>query len=93
MRQLIQKFNKTEPETGYGADVSLRQKNDNPSRLLDDDETSTIVNRYSEDLNKLLEELTKVTSAPLMMPGVTTSLIQMKSPPVTDEEVCGTLWG
>lgn len=38
----------------------------------------------SLDLNRLLEELGKVTSAPVMPPGVTSSLV---TPNMTDEEV------
>lgn len=41
-------------------------------------------NRFSDELTQLLDELTKVTSAPLMTPGVTMSLI---NPNLTDEEV------
>ncbi|XP_015837895.1 uncharacterized protein LOC100141985 isoform X2 [Tribolium castaneum] len=39
--------------------------------------------RYSDDLNLLLDELAKVTSAPILTPGVTTSLV---NPNLTDEE-------
>ncbi|XP_044253039.1 uncharacterized protein LOC123004010 [Tribolium madens] len=39
--------------------------------------------RHSDDLNSLLDELAKVTSAPIMTPGVTTSLV---NPNLTDED-------
>ncbi|RZC40291.1 PH domain containing protein [Asbolus verrucosus] len=39
--------------------------------------------RHSDELNTLLNELAKVTSAPIMTPGVTSSLI---NPNLTDEE-------
>lgn len=42
------------------------------------------VSRHSDDLNELLEKLGKITVAPTMEPGVTSSLA---SPPVSDEEV------
>lgn len=43
-----------------------------------------IVPRHSDDLNKLLEELAKVTSAPIMPPRVTHSLL---NPNLADAEV------
>lgn len=90
VRQLIQKFNSPntvnfETTEGINADhidVFLRAKGDSKEINV-----SHIVNRYSDDLNKLLEELTKVTCAPLLTPGVTSSLVQAKSPAMTDEEV------
>lgn len=90
VRQLIQKFNSPNTvnfETTEGIntdhiDVFLRAKGDSKEINV-----SHIVNRYSDDLNKLLEELTKVTCAPLLTPGVTSSLVQAKSPAMTDEEV------
>ncbi|CAH1135566.1 unnamed protein product [Ceutorhynchus assimilis] len=39
---------------------------------------------YSNDLDKLLDELSKVTIAPIMTPGVTTSLI---NPEISDKEI------
>lgn len=88
MRALIDKFNQSAGEAGACAiaedttnDVALRQKSDTGAG------TYITTNRHSDELNKLLEELTKVTSAPLLTPGVTSSLVQMKSVPLTDEEV------
>lgn len=68
VQMLIEKF--SEPE----GDVVLR-KQDKPDFKLC---------RHSDELNKLLNELTKVTSAPIMTPGVTSSLV---NPNLTDEEV------
>lgn len=88
VRALIEKFNQSAGEASACAvtedttnDVALRQKSDAGA------ETYITTNRHSDELNKLLEELTKVTSAPLLTPGVTSSLVQMKSVPLTDEEV------
>ncbi|XP_063904349.1 uncharacterized protein LOC135123530 isoform X2 [Zophobas morio] len=67
VQMLIEKF--SEPE----GDVVLR-KQDKPDFKLC---------RHSDELNKLLNELTKVTSAPIMTPGVTSSLV---NPNLTDEE-------
>lgn len=78
VKQLISKFDSD------GEEVVLRKnfkfvKSQSDTRILDH------VNRNSEDLNKLLEELGKVTCAPIMPPGVTSSLV---TPTMTDDEVC-----
>lgn len=90
VKQLINKFNHFVDIQGDTVDASLAdvaiRKKDNVqgnNELIQ----NVIVNRHSDELNKLLEELTKVTCAPLLTPGATSSLVQMKSDGLTDEEV------
>lgn len=63
----------------------LIEKFDDPSRVvLRGPKKPQIIPRHSDDLNKLLEELAKVTCAPIMTPGATSSLV---NPNLTDAEV------
>lgn len=70
VRELIKRFS-------YGKEegVELRKKTD-----------WKLKSQISEtnDLEKLLDDLTKVTTAPILTPGVTTSLI---NPEISDKEV------
>ncbi|GLV32962.1 hypothetical protein CBL_08976 [Carabus blaptoides fortunei] len=95
VRALIDRFNQSAgepvnacaPAPGDDAttnDVALRDKSTDVAMVTYT--ALTTAHRHSDELNKLLEELTKVTSAPLLTPGVTSSLVQMKSVPLTDEE-------
>lgn len=73
VKQIIEKFN------GYGEEeVVLREHKGSPV------EEQTRQGRHSEELNELLEKLEKMTVAPVMEPGVTSSLA---SPPIDDDEV------
>lgn len=64
-------------------EVIFRSRPSNEEREQSEEvETSEL--RYSNDLNLLLEELKKVTIAPVMSPGVTSSLITRTS---SDDEV------
>lgn len=79
VRKMIDKFNSEE-------NVVLRKRN---SAGADSGETAGQHHQrmsYAEsgDLNLLLEELCKVTSAPVLTPGVTSSLV---TPNLTDDEV------
>jgi hypothetical protein len=69
VQMLIRKFSEGESD-----DVILRKRDKSDSRSC----------RHSDELNTLLNELAKVTSAPIMTPGVTSSLV---NPNLTDEEV------
>lgn len=72
VKKMIEKFNENKTEDG----VVLRRRNS-----AGDKSGEPVV---STDLNVLLEELAKITSAPVMAPGVTSSLV---APDLTDEEV------
>lgn len=63
VRDLIEKFEVD--------DVEIRKKSPYFKRKTLEEKTY----RHSEELTRLLEELAKVTNAPIMAPGVTTSLI------------------
>lgn len=69
VRKMIEHFSGRKEEEIV---VLRRQKEEKP------------VLRHSDDLNELLEKLGKITVAPPMEPGVTSSLA---SPPISDDEV------
>ncbi|XP_017771289.1 PREDICTED: RB1-inducible coiled-coil protein 1-like isoform X2 [Nicrophorus vespilloides] len=72
VKELIDKFN---VGNSNHEEVEMRKKPKSPVQNC---------TRYSDDLNKLLAELSKVTNAPILQPGVTTSLVTTS---LTDEEV------
>lgn len=78
VKMIIDKFNEQRND-----EVVLRKTSKNTAAV-----QRPVTN--SLDLNRLLEELGKVTSAPVLPPGVTSSLV---TPNLTDEEVsiCRTL--
>lgn len=69
VKRMVERFNAIKEE-----EVVLRRQKQQEKPVL----------RHSDDLNELLEKLGKITVAPTMEPGVTSSLA---SPPVSDEEV------
>lgn len=95
VKQLIQRFDHVTKKNDSKNEYIIKKTNDIDEVLIrnknyctnSEMSTNVLINRHSDELNKLLEELTKVTCAPLMTPGATSSLIQMKSDGLTDEEV------
>ncbi|KAF2895083.1 hypothetical protein ILUMI_11088 [Ignelater luminosus] len=89
VRQLIEKFNDIQNDD----EVVLRKKSKteisksrSDTKLLQTlkrDNLSDKANRESDELTILLEELSKVTCAPVLTPGVTSSLV---NPMLTDDE-------
>ncbi|XP_076270119.1 uncharacterized protein LOC143202452 isoform X2 [Rhynchophorus ferrugineus] len=75
VKKLIKRFSMGKDD---GVEIRLKKNWDRRNGAR---ETS---NTDSSDLNKLLDELAKVTTAPIMTPGVTTSLI---NPEITDAEL------
>ncbi|KAF7270507.1 hypothetical protein GWI33_016529 [Rhynchophorus ferrugineus] len=75
VKKLIKRFSMGKDD---GVEIRLKKNWDRRNGAR---ETS---NTDSGDLNKLLDELAKVTTAPIMTPGVTTSLI---NPEITDAEL------
>ncbi|KAB0793600.1 hypothetical protein PPYR_13220 [Photinus pyralis] len=74
VKELIEKF-----EVQNEDDVKMRPKSKQLHFIIGTDSCS----RHSEGLNELLEKLCKVTCAPVLKPGVTSSLV---TPTLTDEE-------
>ncbi|KAK5640841.1 hypothetical protein RI129_009388 [Pyrocoelia pectoralis] len=75
VKELIEKF-----EIHNEDDVALRPKSKQQLHFIIGPDADS---RHSEGLNELLEKLSKVTCAPVLKPGVTSSLI---TPALTDEE-------
>ncbi|XP_066246688.1 putative leucine-rich repeat-containing protein DDB_G0290503 isoform X2 [Euwallacea similis] len=76
VRELIKKFSKE--SIAHEEGVELRNKNQESTRK------SEMFPTNSKDLDKLLEELSKITTAPIMTPGVTISLI---NPEISDKDI------
>jgi len=89
VKQLIEKFNDFQGEEDVVLrkkskfDICKSQSDTTVLQTLNVDNLNGNTNRESDDLNKLLEELSKVTCAPVLTPGVTSSLV---TPVLTDDE-------
>ncbi|XP_066151741.1 putative leucine-rich repeat-containing protein DDB_G0290503 isoform X2 [Euwallacea fornicatus] len=76
VRELIKKFSKE--AIAHEEGVELRNKDPESTHKCEMFPTN------SKDLDKLLEELSKITTAPIMTPGVTISLI---NPEISDKDI------